>query len=131
LPARAFATTERKSGATAELVAAGEPVSASLPVKITLYRLLQEALANGFRHAGAIAQRIELAQSPGQLTIEISDAGPGFDAGGAKHGGGIGLAGMARARAVARRVVRSTIDAAGWNRICVTLPSSVPEKTDD
>ena len=129
--ARAVRDYERKSGATAELVAAGEPVSASLPVKITLYRLLQEALANGFRHAGAIAQRIELAQSPGQLTIEISDAGPGFDAGGAKHGGGIGLAGMReRVQSLGGSFdLRSTPQAG--TRICVTLPSSVPEKTDD
>ena len=73
----------------------GTPERASLPVKITLYRLVQEALSNATRHAGGVGQAVALCYDAGRLHIEVSDAGPGFVDGGAaewdKH---LGLVGM-------------------------------------
>jgi len=42
---------ERRTGTKVKLTIAGLPAQAELPVKITLYRIVQEALNNAFRHA--------------------------------------------------------------------------------
>ena len=51
----------------------------NLPTKIALYRILQEALANGHRHSGAELQRVELRRESGSLLLTVSDSGRGFD----------------------------------------------------
>jgi signal transduction histidine kinase len=93
---RAVRDYERKvGGAPAVTVEAGElPVQAPLSVKITLFRLLQETLANGFRHGGATAQRITLAVRDGELQVEVADDGRGFDPGKAGADGHLGIEGM-------------------------------------
>ncbi len=50
-----------------------------LPAKIALYRILQEALANGFRHAGATRQTVRVDRAGDLLTLTVSDNGRGFD----------------------------------------------------
>jgi len=54
------------------------PDQVSLPVKITVYRLVQEALNNAFRHAGGREQQVNVGYQAGQITVEVSDHGPGF-----------------------------------------------------
>lgn len=51
----------------------------SLPVKIALYRILQEALANGHRHAGATRQTVAVERSRGEVRMRVTDNGRGFD----------------------------------------------------
>ena len=70
---------ERKTGSTVEMAQGFIPASAKLPVKIAVYRVLQEALNNSYRHAGGREQRIRIAHSDGWLTLEVTDGGPGFD----------------------------------------------------
>ncbi len=50
-----------------------------LPIKITVYRLIQEALNNAYRHAGGESQQVCVTIEEGTMVIEISDRGPGFD----------------------------------------------------
>ncbi len=50
-----------------------------LPAKIALYRILQEALANGFRHAGATRQTVRVDRMRDLVTLTVSDNGRGFD----------------------------------------------------
>ena len=69
-------------------------MEAALPVKMTLFRLLQESLANGFRHAGGIDQRVTFSHVGSELIVEVGDGGPGFDASEARIAGRVGLAGM-------------------------------------
>ena len=52
---------------------------APLPVKIVLYRVLQEALTNGFRHAQATKQRVEMHLFDDVLEVSVADNGKGFD----------------------------------------------------
>ncbi|MBM3181744.1 MAG: sensor histidine kinase [Chloroflexi bacterium] len=75
---RAVRDYERKTNAAVGLTVSDVPVEAPLSVKITLYRILQESLANGFRHADGAGQRVNIAGKEGQLIVEISDDGPGF-----------------------------------------------------
>jgi signal transduction histidine kinase len=71
------------------------PTDVPLPLKICAYRFVQEGLANAYRHAGAIDQRVA-ARSGRCLEISVSDKGPGFAPGGGISEG-LGLTGM-RAR---------------------------------
>ena len=91
---RAVRDYERKAGLVVPLTVDDVPNEAPLPVKITLFRLLQESLANGFRHGGAPNQRVELTRSDGQLVVEVTDGGKGFDPQAAVADGHLGLAGM-------------------------------------
>lgn len=50
-----------------------------LPTKIALYRILQEALANGFRHAGATRQMVAVERAGAEVRMTVSDNGRGFD----------------------------------------------------
>lgn len=93
--ARAVRVHQQRSGTVVTLALDGTPERASLPVKITLYRLVQEALHNAYRHAGGIDQRVTLCYDAGRLHIEVADGGAGFgradSAAGDDH---LGLAGM-------------------------------------
>jgi len=51
----------------------------ALPTKIAIYRILQEALANGHRHSGASHQRLALERRGGAIALTVSDDGKGFD----------------------------------------------------
>lgn len=60
-------------------VAAAVP-EVALPVKIALYRVMQEALSNAYRHGGA--RRVSVHVAPvgrRRLMVEITDDGAGFD----------------------------------------------------
>ncbi len=76
---RAVHNYQRKTGRAVTLALQDLPHKAPLPVKITLYRLLQESLTNGFRHAAATEQHVDIAHIAGQLDIQVSDNGQGFD----------------------------------------------------
>lgn len=71
----------------------------SLPVKIAVYRILQEAFSNAYRHGHATHQHVRLFHQGDQLHLEVSDNGQGFDPqtvleGGSHSGGHLGLRGM-------------------------------------
>lgn len=50
----------------------------ALETKIALYRILQEALANGFRHSGATRQMVRVERHAATITLTVSDDGRGF-----------------------------------------------------
>jgi len=91
---RAVRDYERKAGLAVALSVDDVPREAPLPVKITLFRLLQESLANGFRHGGGADQRVTLNMRDGHLLVEVADGGTGFDPQTAVAEGHLGLAGM-------------------------------------
>jgi signal transduction histidine kinase len=76
---RVVRSHERRTGTKVILDAADLPEQASLPVKITIYRIVQEALNNAHRHAAGEGQQVRAACKASQLIIEVSDHGPGFD----------------------------------------------------
>ena len=51
----------------------------ALPTKIAIYRILQEALANGHRHSGASRQRLRVARHENAIELTVTDDGRGFD----------------------------------------------------
>jgi signal transduction histidine kinase len=50
-----------------------------LPTNITIYRVVQESLANSFRHAGPASRTVSVSRSTGSVEVEIADDGTGFD----------------------------------------------------
>jgi signal transduction histidine kinase len=76
---RAKRDFQNRCGGTVTLELSEVPDQVPLPVKITLFRVMQEALANGFRHGHGLGQRIRLEQPCEQtLRLTVSDEGPGF-----------------------------------------------------
>jgi signal transduction histidine kinase len=74
-------------------IAAGDTADqAPMAVKITAYRLIQEALANGWWHARGCAQLVRVSFAAGKVCIEVCDQGPGFDVQQATNSGRLGLA---------------------------------------
>ncbi len=75
---------------------------------LVVYRVVQEALSNIVRHAGAAGVRVSATRHAGATTVRVADDGHGFDP--ARSSSGLGLMGM-RERAVLAGgsvVVRST-----------------------
>jgi signal transduction histidine kinase len=70
---------ERRTGTKVKLTIADLPEQTELSVKITVYRIVQEALNNAFRHAGGAGQAVSAKCEAGRIQIEVSDQGPGFD----------------------------------------------------
>jgi signal transduction histidine kinase len=68
-----------KTGCHVKLTTSTCELATSFRVKVTLYRLLQESLANTYRHAQCTDCRVTLTGSADVLMVEISDRGPGFD----------------------------------------------------
>ncbi len=61
-----------------DLEARGQIPSVSLPVKIALYRILQEALSNTYRHAGVKQVTVRLSAEADTVRLEVLDQGRGF-----------------------------------------------------
>jgi signal transduction histidine kinase len=70
---------EQRTGTSVRLDLASEPTPISASAKICLYRFVQEALTNAYRHAGGAGQAIRTALETGRILVEVSDSGPGFD----------------------------------------------------
>jgi signal transduction histidine kinase len=89
---------QQKTGSTVAMDHVAVPGPVSLPLKIAVYRILQEALNNSNRHAGGKEQRISVFHVDGWLEIEATDGGPGFDLSEAEKNQdssrGLGLRGM-------------------------------------
>jgi len=88
---RAAADHQRKTGVAVPLNIGRVPDAAPLQVRITLFRVLQESLANGFRHGGGRNQRVSVTGGARAVEVEIADDGPGFDPGALKPDGHFGL----------------------------------------
>jgi len=121
-------TTAAGVGVTLEVHGEPRPLPAS--IDLAAFRIVQEALTNIVRHAGAGAANVELTYGPEELTVQVDDDGHGPDTSGGRRevqvpddeGGGNGIPGM-RERAAA---LGGTFDAgprsAGGFRVRAQIP---------
>jgi signal transduction histidine kinase len=58
-------------------------------IEVTLYRIIQEALANAVKHAGAEHLHVGVSQDAGVLRVRVVDDGHGFDPAAATTGFGL------------------------------------------
>jgi signal transduction histidine kinase len=69
---------EAFTGGAVTLEIKGPLPDAPLPVRIALYRIVQEALSNVHRHAGVNAATVTIWTRGGQLCLQVADQGRGF-----------------------------------------------------
>jgi signal transduction histidine kinase len=81
--------TAAATGLDVRLVVTGGPAPVGSPVEGTVHRLVQEALTNVLRHAGARSAVVDVAYGAQHLTVTVSDDGCG-----STGGDGHGLRGM-------------------------------------
>ena len=95
-------------------------------IEIAAFRILQEALTNARKHAGACRVDIELRRDADWLVVAVRDSGGGLPAGSAASGRGLGLASMSeRARLVGGTcAVRSELG--GGTTVHARLPLGAP-----
>jgi signal transduction histidine kinase len=89
--------TEQRSDLQCKLSVSGELSEMAERTATTAFRVLQEAMTNAARHAGAKELSIELSAKDGQLTLRVADDGIGIDAGRTakdEKSTGVGLIGM-------------------------------------
>jgi len=83
----------------------GDPRPLPAPVDLAAYRIIQEALTNVLRHAGARTVRLTLQHAPSRLLVRVRDDGRTSCA---DQSGGHGIDGMReRARALSGRLTAS------------------------
>jgi signal transduction histidine kinase len=72
---------ERHEYATGSVVSAsyvGLPDNVAYPLKICLYRVVQEGLNNAFRHASGLGQKVSASADAKSINVVVSDAGLGM-----------------------------------------------------
>jgi signal transduction histidine kinase len=111
----------------------------SLATRITVYRVVQEALTNAWRHTNGNNQRVIAMlepERPGAIRVEICDDGPGFDpvavAASAEAADHLGLVGMEeRVEALGGRFVAESGPAGTCVRVVVPLqPAEETRRAD-
>jgi len=84
-----------QSGAEVDFTNANVPTSIPREVSLTLFRVIQQALQNSVKHSGAKHFEVRLEGKPGEIDLEVSDGGTGFDVASMRNGKGLGLVSMA------------------------------------
>lgn len=112
-PAIQFLVDEGRasSGVTTRFKVSGQRVPLNKLVETVIFRAVQEALNNIFRHAGVQEADISLEYRPECVRVTIVDQGSGFDVSEQKYG--FGLAGM-----------RERVEAVSGNLEIVTAPGA-------
>ncbi|MCA9833636.1 MAG: hypothetical protein KC435_06815 [Thermomicrobiales bacterium] len=96
----AFVSTIQRTGLHARLEVIDEPPPLTPEVRLGIYRIVQEALHNVLRHAGADEAVVRLEYVNSLLRVTIRDNGAGFDPNKARRPTSLGLLSM-RERAAA------------------------------
>jgi signal transduction histidine kinase len=110
----------RASGLDADVDIQGNGVVVPSPVGQAAFRIVQEALTNVLRHAGASSAHVLVTTSGANLQVEVTDDGRGGTVGTEGHG----LRGMEeRAAALGGSVVTGPRVEGGW-RVLAQLPLS-------
>jgi len=104
-------------------------VRSALPLDVgrPLFRVLQEALHNSFKHSGVKRIEVKLREDSGEIHLIISDLGRGFDIEAAFQGKGLGLTSM-RERV---RLVKGTIEIQTRPMGGTTIHIRVPLASED
>jgi len=122
------ALVEQMSAAGLEVRLVAEGAIERIPRDVSRfgYRIVQEALTNVLKHAGAVPTEVRLHRTAGSLEIEVSDDGPGVPVGApadaAGLGGGRGLVGVRERVALLGGSVEAGPRPDGGFRVWARLP---------
>jgi signal transduction histidine kinase len=117
----------RAAGVDVEIVEEGAARAEPAGVDVSAYRIVQEALTNVLRHAGATRVQVAVRHRPDAVEIEVVDDGRGgspraIDG----HGPGLGLVGMRERTALLGGRLDAGPTAHGGFRIHAVLPLEPP-----
>ena len=85
---------EARTGTTCRLDLPQDDIAVDPEQATAIFRILQEALTNVARHAGASEVEVRLANEDGDLTLEVHDNGKGIAGDELSNGGSLGILGM-------------------------------------
>jgi len=91
---RVASAYSERTGISVEVSADGCRCDLSVPHKICIYRFVQEALNNSWKHAGGKDQRIKQLCRDGLIILTVADGGSGFDRDQLETFSGLGLSGL-------------------------------------
>jgi signal transduction histidine kinase len=116
----------RRTGILVNVAATGVPEDLTDEYKTCIYRVVQEALHNVERHAGAQSVRVVLHGEATRLLLSIQDDGRGFDP---RRHRGLGLLGMQERVAHLGGSFRAGSEPGSGTRVDITLPlPALPER---
>jgi signal transduction histidine kinase len=110
----------REAGLPVTLRVDGTPGALEEGVALTLYRIVQEALTNALKHAGAATAQVRLTFDDGAVGVEVADTGRGPGPGGDRIGHG--LVGMRERVALYGGVLRTGARTGGGFRVYASIP---------
>lgn len=84
---------EKRSGMETRLIVEGD-LNLDNRAELSIYRIIQEALNNTLKHAGAKMVTVTIRQESDTFEVEVADNGCGFNFEESLEGGGMGLANM-------------------------------------
>src|SRR5213593_317843 len=108
----------------ATIAAANDSINGELGT--ALFRIVQEALTNVLRHAGATRVEIALGTKSGCVTLEINDDGTGITEAGTMGPGSLGILGMRERAAALGGVLEVVPREEGGTRVAAWFPPSAP-----
>lgn len=91
-------------------------------VALSLYRVMQEALHNVFKHSGARHARVRLHSKDGELFLSVSDGGKGFDVDDNDRQLGLGILSMSERVYALRGTILVSSKPGEGTRIDVRVP---------
>jgi signal transduction histidine kinase len=118
----------QRTGLKVDLHEGSLPEQVPMTHQVALYRILQGALANAFKHGGATSVKVTLGGIKGAVVLTIEDNGVGFDLSAPKRVGAVGLTAMRERAEVLggrfhiRSVQRGALKRPSGTRIEVDLP---------
>ena len=96
------------------------------PYATAVFRIMQEALANAARHAGASRVDVAMTFRDGEVRVEVRDDGRGFDPGHPRKATSFGLVGLRERVHLVHGEIR--IDSAPGRGTCIDVRIPVPEE---
>ncbi|GAA2119493.1 sensor histidine kinase [Actinomadura napierensis] len=109
----------RAAGLPVRLEIAGEPLDLPSGVELSAYRIIEEALTNALKHAGATLVTVRLSYGGADLEVRVHDDGTGT---GEPGPGGHGLVGMRERVAVLGGELEMGPAPGGGFRVAARLP---------
>lgn len=115
----------RRTGIRCEAAVLPTEGAISDELATSVFRIVQEALTNVLRHAGATRVDIELGTKGGCVALEINDDGTGITEAGTMGPGSLGILGMRERAAALGGVLEVTPRAGGGTRVAAWFPPPV------
>jgi signal transduction histidine kinase len=122
-----LSTVERQLGITVAYTREGPPIPIDTPASIHVYRVLQEALSNVARHAGASQAWVRLRSKGGTIELEVEDHGTGVGA--AEGRRGLGIIAMRERAEMLGGTIEFATPPEGGTLVRMTVPMEVRDVT--